>query len=90
MKKKSVKKQGKKLASHSTSGFEAPVGKVTLVDDFLPPPEVLFASDDRVKITIEIEGSTLDFFKHQAQKSGSKYQRLMRQVLKQYAKKYCA
>ncbi|WP_413944595.1 CopG family transcriptional regulator [Bdellovibrio sp. HCB-162] len=81
MKKKSAKR---KLES------EMPVGKVTRVDDFLPPPEVLFATDDRVKITIEIEGSTLDFFKEQADKTGNKYQRLMRQVLKQYAKKYSA
>lgn len=76
--------------SYSQSKFEAPIGKITRVDDFLPPPEVLFAEDDRVKITIEIEGSTLDFFKDQAERTGSKYQRLMRQVLKQYAKKYSA
>lgn len=78
------------MSSYSKSSFEAPVGKTTRVDDFLPPPEVLFASDDRVKITIEIEGTTLDFFKDQAMRTGSKYQRLMRQVLKQYAKKYSA
>ena len=78
------------MSSYSKSNFEAPIGKTTQVDDFLPPPEVLFAGDDRVKITIEIEGSTLDFFKDQAIKTGSKYQRLMRLVLKQYAKKHSA
>ncbi|WP_413578508.1 CopG family transcriptional regulator [Bdellovibrio sp. HCB290] len=82
--------KSKKSENRSVVKSDAPQGKVTRVDDFLPPPEVLFSVDDKVKITIEIEGSTLDFFKDQASKTGSKYQRLMRQVLKQYAKKYSA
>ncbi|WP_413561362.1 CopG family transcriptional regulator [Bdellovibrio sp. HCB209] len=87
---KSKKTSQRKNKAYSRSEYEAPVGKVTQVDDFLPSPDVLFAVDDKVKITIEIEGETLDFFKNEAQKKGSKYQRLIRQVLKQYAKKYSA
>ncbi|WII71808.1 hypothetical protein QJS83_15190 [Bdellovibrio sp. 22V] len=86
MKKKSAKRRSK----YSSEQFEAPIGKVEKMEDFLPPPEVLFATDDKVKITIEIEGTTLDFFRTQAEKTGNKYQRLMREVLKQYAKKYSA
>lgn len=89
-----MKKQTKKAkvsgGTYSSSDHEAPVGKATRVIDFLPPPELLFKNDERIKITIEIEESTLEFFKEQANKTGNKYQRLMRQVLKQYAKKYSA
>lgn len=90
MKKQTPKRKTKKARGFSLSRHEEPIGKITRVEDFLPPPEVLFRGDDRVKITIEIEGSTLDFFRDQADKTGNKYQRLMRQVLKEYAKKYSA
>ncbi|WP_413583526.1 CopG family transcriptional regulator [Bdellovibrio sp. HCB288] len=87
---KSKKSPRSSNKGYSSNKFEAPVGKVTSVEDFLPPPDVLFAEDDKVKITIEIEGDTLDFFKGEARKTGGKYQRLMRKVLSQYAKKYSA
>ncbi|MBV2167556.1 MAG: hypothetical protein KUL82_02505 [Bdellovibrio sp.] len=88
--KKQIRKAKTNRGAYSVSDHEAPVGKPTRVPDFLPPPEILFKSDERIKITIEIEESTLEFFKDQANKTGNKYQRLMRQVLKQYAKKYSA
>lgn len=65
-----------------------PVGKLTQLSDTLPSPKELAMAFETKKITIDLETGTLDFFKLQAEKSGGKYQRLMREVLKEYAKRY--
>ena len=62
-----------------------PVGKLTVVPDFLPPPEKLFPPKDRVRITIELDGDTIMFFRTRAQLMNGKYQRVIREVLKRYA-----
>ena len=67
---------------------DRPFGKITVVDDFLPSPHTFAKSFATQKITIDIETNILDFFKHHAEKSGGKYQRLIREVLKEYAKHY--
>jgi len=67
---------------------DRPQGKITFIKDDLPSPSELARSFKTKKITIDLEEATLDFFKRRAQKHDSKYQRLMREVLKQYAKKY--
>jgi hypothetical protein len=65
-----------------------PIGKLTPISDTLPSPAELAKSFKTKKITIDLEEATLDFFKKKAHKHDSKYQRLMREVLKEYAKKY--
>ncbi len=65
-----------------------PVGKLNLVTDFLPPPEMLIPKSDTVKVTIAVDRETLKFFKSSAQKTGLKYQRMIREVLNGYARKY--
>ncbi len=67
---------------------DRPYGKLTFIKDDLPSPEELAESFKTKKITIDVEEVTLDFFKKKAEYSKSKYQRLMREVLKEYAKKY--
>ncbi len=66
----------------------APQGKLTSIPDFLPSPDQLMPSDETIKITIALDSKTLKFFKDYANKSGQKYQRLIREVLKGYARKY--
>ncbi|MFH1262840.1 MAG: CopG family transcriptional regulator [Pseudomonadota bacterium] len=65
-----------------------PVGKLTIVEDFLPPPEKLVAASERVKVTIAVDSTTIRFFKAAAKKAGSKYQRMIREVLNGYARRY--
>ena len=65
-----------------------PVGKLAVVSDFLPPPEKLLPKEETIKITIALDEETLTFFKEIASKMGLKYQRMIREVLKGYAKKY--
>ncbi len=62
-----------------------PVGQVKLVKDFLPPPSALVFPSDTVKITIALKKSSIAFFKRQATKHHTKYQRMIRELLDKYA-----
>lgn len=65
-----------------------PVGKLTRVKDFLPPPSRLVARAETAKVTLALKKSSVDFFKHQAKKSHTKYQRMIRELLDRYASHY--
>ena len=67
---------------------DEPIGNLKRVADFLPPPSELLPQEEALKITLSIDSETVDFFKKVAKKNGTKYQRMMREVLKGYAKKY--
>jgi hypothetical protein len=69
---------------------DKPVGKLTIIPDFLPPPEIFFPADGkkRIKITIELDEKTIVFFKSKSDKLGTKYQKMIREILKEYAKRY--
>jgi predicted DNA binding CopG/RHH family protein len=67
-----------------------PIGALTRVKDFLPSPEKLAPAEENVKITILLKKSSIDFFKKQASRHHTKYQRMMREVLDRYALSYQA
>ena len=67
---------------------DMPVGELTRIADFLPSPEELLPREEAVKITLSVDAETLQFFKAVAKGTGTKYQRMMREVLKGYAKRY--
>ena len=64
------------------------IGKVEIVDDFLPKPEELIVKEDNVKVTLNLSRSSIDFFKQIAQKNGSQYQRVIRKLLDSYTSHY--
>jgi len=65
-----------------------PIGKLTRVKDFLPPPEELIMPDDTVKVTLTLTRSSIAFFKHEAKKNNTKYQKMIREVVDLYARKF--
>ncbi len=65
-----------------------PIGKLKIVKDFLPPPDQLVMPEETVKVTIALKKSSLDFFKREAQKHGTKYQKMIREVVDRYTKLY--
>jgi len=67
---------------------EMPIGKLTRVKDFLPPPEELVLPDETQKVTISLTKSSVEFFKRIARKHHAKYQRIIREVLDRYASRY--
>ncbi len=65
-----------------------PLGKVKIVNDFLPKPADLVFKDENVKITLSLNKSTVDFFKKQATKHHSQYQKMIRTLLDRYTEHY--
>ena len=67
---------------------DMPVGKMTRVKDFLPPPEELVFPQQTVKITISLSSLSVEFFKQQAKKNHVKYQQMIRELLDRYVSSY--
>jgi predicted DNA binding CopG/RHH family protein len=65
-----------------------PVGSLSKIPDFLPPPEKLLAAERTVKVTLALDQNSLKFFKTRAAKLGTKYQKMIREVIKGYASYY--
>ena len=64
---------------------DEPMGKVKVVSDFLPSPEELALKDETIKITISLSKASVDFFKNEAQKYNTQYQKMIRRLLDEYA-----
>ena len=67
-----------------------PLGKVEVVDDFLPPPDQLAFREETVKVTITLNKASIDFFKREAKRRGTPYQAMIRKLLDHYARVYGA
>jgi len=61
------------------------LGKLKIVPDFLPPPEDLVFRDEGVKVTIALTKRSVEFFKDEARKHKTQYQRMIRRLLDAYA-----
>jgi len=64
---------------------DEPLGQLRIIRDFLPPPEELAFREEGVKVTIALSKRSVAFFKHEAQKHGTQYQRMIRRLLDSYA-----
>jgi len=64
------------------------LGRVEVVEDFLPPPDKLVLREDGVKVTISLSKKSVEFFKAHAAASKVPYQRMIRTLLDSYADKY--
>ena len=60
------------------------MGKVKVISDFLPSPEELALKDETVKVTIVLSKASIEFFKNEAKKYNSQYQKMIRRLLDEY------
>ncbi len=60
----------------------------TKYNNMIPPPDQLAQREDNVKVTIALKKSSVDFFKKQAKKHKTSYQKMMREVIDLYASHY--
>jgi hypothetical protein len=67
---------------------DEPMGRLRVVKDFLPPPEQLMMKEEKVKVTISLNKSSVEYFKQEAQKHHTSYQRMIRKLLDWYASQY--
>lgn len=67
---------------------DEPMGKVKVVADFLPPPEEFAFRDNKIKVTLFLSEYSVEFFKRAAKRYNTKYQKMIRSLLDEYAHKH--
>ena len=77
--------KGKKYMQRKIKYTDGPVGKVKVIPDFLPSPEELALKDETFKVTIALSKTSVDFFKKEAKKYNTQYQKMIRRLLDEYA-----
>jgi len=68
-----------------TAYRDEPMGRVKVIPDFLPTPEQLALKDENVKVTIALSRASVDFFKKEAGRHHTQYQKMIRRLLDEYA-----
>lgn len=64
---------------------DEPLGDLRVIPDFLPSPGELAFREEGVKVTIALSKKSVEFFKSEAAKSHTQYQRMIRHLLDAYA-----
>ena len=59
-----------------------------IIKDFLPPPEALAFREEGVKVTLALSKKSVDFFKLEAGKHHTHYQRMIRKLIDSYVDAY--
>lgn len=60
------------------------LGDVKVVKDFLPSPAELSFNEETVKVTLSLSKKSIDFFKSEAEKNHTQYQRMIRRLMDAY------
>jgi predicted DNA binding CopG/RHH family protein len=76
------------IYTEAPKGVSKRIAEGEIISDFLPPPEELIRKEPKVKITITLNGGSVDFFKKYAKKNNTKYQTMINEVLDKYVQKY--
>jgi predicted DNA binding CopG/RHH family protein len=61
-----------------------PLGDIEVIPDFLPPPAELAFREEGIKVTLALSKKSVDFFKLEASKHQTQYQRMIRRLLDAY------
>jgi predicted DNA binding CopG/RHH family protein len=60
------------------------LGDLIVIPDFLPSPEELAFREESVKVTISLSRKSIAFFKSEADKHRTQYQRMIRHLIDAY------
>jgi predicted DNA binding CopG/RHH family protein len=74
----------KRSMRKATKYTDEPLGEIRVINDFLPPPSELVFKEDTVKVTLGLSRKSVDFFKKQAKKHNTQYQKMIRRLLDLY------
>ena len=75
------------MSNRTIKYTEGEIGRVRVVDDFLPSPDALVTREENVKVTLSLSRRSVDFFKHAAKHRKVPYQRMIRALVDAYAEK---
>lgn len=64
------------------------LGDLRVIDDFLPPPEKLAFKEQMTKVTIGLSKSSIEFFKSEAKRHRTQYQKMIRRLLDLYVERH--
>lgn len=67
---------------------DEPIGDIKIIEDFLPSPKDLIYKEENIKVTISLTKESIDFFKAEAKKHHTQYQKMIRNLLDVYANKH--
>lgn len=81
-------KEKKFMSNKMVNYSDGEIGKVKIIEDFLPNPKDLVLKDDSTKITIALSKNSVAFFKKQAKIYHVPYQKMIKAVLDKYATYY--
>lgn len=76
-----------KSASSRIKYSDEPI-EAKVIRDFLPPPEALAFREEGVKVTIALSKKSVEFFKSEAEKHHTQYQRMIRKLIDSYVDTY--
>jgi hypothetical protein len=63
------------------------IGRVRVVEDFLPSPDELAGVEDNVKVTLSLTRRSVAFFKKEASRRRVPYQKMIRTLVDGYAER---
>jgi hypothetical protein len=75
----------KRFMSKIIKYTDEPFGDIKIIEDFLPPPKDLIFKDENIKVTISLTKESINFFKAEAKKHHTQYQKIIRNLLDVYA-----
>jgi predicted DNA binding CopG/RHH family protein len=63
---------------------DEPLGEIRVIQDFLPSPAELAFREEGVKVTLALSKKSVEFFKAEASRHHTQYQRMIRRLLDAY------
>lgn len=83
-----IGEKGREFMKRKIKYSDEKIGELEIIDDFLPRPEELIFNEERIKVTLNLNKSSIDFFKKIAKEHGSQYQKVIRNLLDSYTSHY--
>ena len=80
-----IGERGKSAMKRKTEYANEDIRLGKTVVDFLPSPVELAEREETAKITINLHRGSVAFFKEEAKRTGTPYQKLIRKVVELYA-----
>ena len=76
------------MARRKVKYTDGPIGRVKIVDDFLPSPDELALKKETVKVTLSLTKESVEFFKNEADRRHTHYQTMIRRLLDEYSHRF--
>ena len=73
------------MKRHQVEYTSERLGKLVRIEDTLPKPSELVFREDKVKVTLSLSRSSVEFFKREAKRQRVPYQRMIRALVDKYA-----